>query len=143
MTGDRVLLVDDEEEFVRALAKRLRARGLEVDTAESGHRALEMAAAADYDVVVLDLAMPGIDGLETLRRLKESRPELQVLLLTGHGSIESGIKAMKTGAADFLQKPADFTELLEKIRQAGHEKTALVEKRQADEIADLVIRRGW
>ena len=116
MDKDRVLLVDDEEEFVRALAKRLRTRGLNVEISGDGKSAVDKVRKSDFDVIVLDLAMPGMDGLETLKRLREVNPDLQIVLLTGHGSIKAGVEAMKEGAVDFLEKPAEFSELLTKIK---------------------------
>ena len=143
MTGDRVLLVDDEEDFTEALAKRLEGRGLNVTTAESGAAALEKIRARDFDTVVLDLAMPGMDGIETLRRIKAEDPDVQVILLTGHGTVPSGVEAMKLGAIDFLQKPATFDELLEKIKEAGAKKALLVEKRTEEQVDEILRGKGW
>lgn len=143
MTGDRVLLVDDEEDFTEALAKRLEGRGLKVTTAESGAAALEKIRARDFDTVVLDLAMPGMDGIETLRRIKAEDPDVQVILLTGHGTVPSGVEAMKLGAIDFLQKPATFDELLEKIKEAGAKKALLVEKRTEEQVDEILRGKGW
>ncbi len=143
MEKDRVLLVDDEEEFVRALAKRLRTRGLNVDISGDGRSAVDKVKKNDFDVIVLDLAMPGMDGLETLKRLREVNPDLQIVLLTGHGSIKAGVEAMKEGAADFLEKPAEFSELLAKIKEASAKHMVLVEKRREDEVTDILRDRGW
>ena len=143
MDKDRVLLVDDEGEFVRALAKRLGARGLNVEISEDGESAVEKVKHSDFDVIVLDLAMPGIDGLETLKRLREVNPDLQIVLLTGHGSIRSGVEAMKEGAVDFLEKPAEFQELLTKIREASAKRMLLVEKRREEQVKDILRDRGW
>ena len=143
MEKNRVLLVDDEEEFVRALAKRLRTRGLEVEITGDGESAVEKVKQNGFDVVVLDLAMPGIDGLETLKRLREVNQDLQVVLLTGHGSIKSGVEAIKGGAVDFLEKPAEFSELLAKIKEASAQHTLLIEKRRAERVNDILRGRGW
>ncbi len=143
MEKNRVLLVDDEEEFVRALAKRLRTRGLEVEITGDGESAVEKVKQNGFDVVVLDLAMPGIDGLETLKRLREVNEDLQVVLLTGHGSIKSGVEAIKGGAVDFLEKPAEFSELLAKIKEASAQHTLLIEKRRAERVNDILRGRGW
>jgi DNA-binding NtrC family response regulator len=140
---DRVLLVDDEEDFVESLAKRLDRRGLRVETSSSGEQALEMVRRRSFDVIVLDLAMPGLDGIATLERLKQLDPDLQVILLTGHATVPKSVEAMKLGAADLLEKPADFAELLTKIREAGAKKAVLVEKRRADEVAEILMTRGW
>jgi len=143
MDKERVLLVDDEKEFVRALAKRLGARGLNVEIAGDGESAVEKVKTSDFDVIVLDLAMPGIDGLETLKRLREVNPDLQIVLLTGHGSIKSGVEAMKEGAVDFLEKPAEFSELLTKIQEAGAKRMILIEKRREEQVRDILRDRGW
>ncbi len=143
MEKNRVLLVDDEEEFVRALARRLRTRGLDVEISGDGESAVEKVKQSDFDVVVLDLAMPGIDGLETLKRLREVNEDLQVVLLTGHGSIKSGVEAIKGGAVDFLEKPAEFSELLAKIKEASAQHTLLIEKRRAERVNDILRGRGW
>lgn len=143
MTTDRVLLVDDEVEFVETLAERMRARGLEVDYTHSGDSAIEKVAQKTYDAIVLDLAMPGMDGLETLRHLIENHPDLQVILLTGQGTIATAVEATKLGAKDFLQKPTDIDKLIEKIRDARAQRMQLAEQRSAEEIADILSRRGW
>jgi DNA-binding NtrC family response regulator len=143
MTGERVLLVDDEETFVQTLGKRLTARGLRVETAGTGEEAVERAKHQAFDVVVLDLAMPGIDGIETLKQLLAIDPDLQILLLTGHGSIEKAVEATKLGAVDFMQKPASLPELLKQIQEAGARKALLVEKRAAEQISDVLKKKGW
>ena len=143
MNGHRVLLVDDEPDFVDALAKRLRGRGLEVHTANSGFEALDVLARTSVDTVILDLAMPEMDGIETLRRLKDVDPDLQVILLTGHGTIPAGIEAMKSGALDFLLKPFDYEELLEKIREAGQRKAELDREQTEKGVSDILRKAGW
>ncbi len=143
MACERVLLVDDEEPFVEALGKRLNARGLSVQTSNNGEDAVEKAKDHAFDVIVLDLAMPGIDGIETMRRLREVDADLQIILLTGHGSIERAVEATKLGAIDFLQKPASLADLLELIQEAGTRRTLLVEKRASEWAADLIKKRGW
>ncbi len=143
MTCDRVLLVDDEEAFVEALGQRLNARGLSVETSNSGEDAIEKAERGAFDVIVLDLAMPGMDGIETLKQLREDHPDLQIILLTGYGSIEKAAEATRLGAMDFLQKPASLSDLLEVIREAGVKKAVLVEKHASDQAADIISKRGW
>jgi DNA-binding NtrC family response regulator len=117
MAAEKILIVDDEQDFVSALAKRLRSKGWDAETAAGGKEALEKAESSEYTAIVLDLKMPGLDGIQTLKRLKEINPDLQIILLTGHGSIREGVEAMKHGALDFLEKPADFEDLLEKMQQ--------------------------
>jgi DNA-binding NtrC family response regulator len=143
MDKDRILLVDDEEEFVLALAKRLRARGLDVEVAGDGESAVEKVKQSGFGVILLDLAMPGIDGLETLKRLREVDPDLQVVLLTGHGSIKTGVEAMEEGAVDFLEKPAEFADVLAKIREASAKHMRLVERRRKGQVKDILRDRGW
>ena len=141
--SEKVLLVDDEEEFTQVLATRLKSRGVMVDTAESGFLALNKAREQHYDAVVLDLAMPQLDGIETLRRLLADNPDLQVIILTGQATVEKGIEATKLGALEFLEKPADIQQLMEKIGQAKGRKVMLVEKRQEERIKDILESRGW
>ena len=143
MTCDRVLLVDDEEAFVEALGKRLKARGLNVETSNSGEEAITKAEERTFDVIVLDLAMPGMDGIETLKRLRGSVPVMQIILLTGHGSIGKAVEATILGAMDFLQKPAGLSDLLELIREAGARKAVLVEKRASEQVDDVISKKGW
>jgi len=118
MEGYRVLLVDDEEEFVSALSERLALRGIEVDAALDGEEALAMLRDNEPDVVILDVMMPGLSGLEVLKQIKVTHPQSQVILLTGHGSTKEGIEGMRLGAFDYLIKPVDIEEMLEKMSQA-------------------------
>ncbi|MBW1808493.1 MAG: response regulator [Deltaproteobacteria bacterium] len=143
MTTDKILLVDDEAEFVEALAKRMKARGMQVEVASDGQTALDIAGSTNFTAIVLDLKMPGMDGIETLKRLKQINPDLQIILLTGHGSIREGVDAIKLGAIDFLEKPADFHELMEKIEQAKAKKLLLVEKRTEEKLADILSKKAW
>lgn len=118
MENWRVLLVDDEEEFVTTLAERLRLRGLQVDTALDGEQALQSIASNPPHLVVLDVLMPGISGLEALKLIRADHPDVQVILLTGHGSTRDGIEGMRLGAFDYLVKPVKIEELMEKMREA-------------------------
>ena len=118
-----VLLVDDEETFVETMAKRLENRNLETLTAFSGTQALEtLQTHQNLDVIVLDVKMPGMDGLETLKEIKNRFPLIEVIMLTGYATIESGIKGMKLGAYDFLMKPCDIEELVSKVNDAAKKK---------------------
>ncbi|MBN1591216.1 MAG: response regulator [Pirellulales bacterium] len=143
MGHEKVLLVDDEREFTQILAQRMESRGVGVDAVASGSEALEKAKGAFYDAIVLDLAMPEMDGIETLKRLLEINPDLQVILLTGHASMERGIEAVKLGAMDFLAKPADIQKLMEKIGEAKANKMLLVEKRTEQRIKGILNAKGW
>ncbi|MBU1230049.1 MAG: response regulator [Proteobacteria bacterium] len=118
----KILLVDDESDFVETMAKRFGIRKMPIDTARSGQEALELLAAQDYDVVILDVRMPGMDGLETLREIREKNPLTEVIMLTGHASLEAGMQGMNLGAYDYILKPADFDELLDKVRTAFERK---------------------
>lgn len=129
-----VLVVDDEEEFRDLTAKRLEKRGLKVKTAENGEKALEILEHSYTDVVLLDVKMPGIDGIETLRRIRIMKPLVEVVLLTGHASVDSGIEGMKLGAFDYLMKPIDLDPLLEKLSDAYEKKRLHQEKIEQAEI---------
>ncbi len=117
----RVLLVDDEREFVQTLSERLQMRDVGSAVTYDGQSALEMVQQDEPDVMILDLKMPGIDGLEVLRRVKRSRPRIEVIVLTGHGSEEDRKKCMQLGAFAYLQKPVDI-DLLSKTLRRAHEK---------------------
>jgi two-component system OmpR family response regulator len=118
----KVLLVDDEDDFRETLQKRLRNRKLQVEAAENGYKALELIQTQDFDVVVLDVKMPGMDGIETLKEIKIKKPDVEVIMLTGHASVESGIQGMQLGAFDYVMKPVPLDELLDKMRQAYERK---------------------
>ena len=118
----KVLVVDDEADFLETIVKRLHARSIDVTGAESGFKALDLIAGRPFDVVILDVKMPGIDGIETLREIKKKWPLLEVIMLTGHASVESGIQGMQLGAFDYVMKPVALDELLEKVRQAYERK---------------------
>lgn len=143
MNQERILLVDDEQEFVQALSERMESRGLQVDAATSGETALEKVKEKSYDAVILDLAMPGMDGIETLKNMLEENPDLQVILLTGRATVQKGIEAVKLGALDFLEKPAKIDLLLEKIKEAKTNRIILVEKRNEEKIRKIMGTKGW
>lgn len=114
----KILLVDDEEDFAVTLAERLRLRGLKVETAFDGEQALEMIDKDLPQLVVLDVMMPGLGGMEVLQRVRTDYPDLPVVLLTGHGSTRDGIEGMRLGAFDYLMKPIKIEELVKKIEEA-------------------------
>lgn len=116
MEGWNVLLVDDEQEFASTLAERLSLRGIRVRVAGSGREALDCIAEEVPQVVILDLMMPGMSGLEVLDRIKSSYPDVQVILLTGMGSAGDGVKGKQMGAFDYLMKPLDIEGLIQRIR---------------------------
>ena len=143
MADDKVLLVDDEKEFTRILSERMETRGLTVVTAKNGPAALKKAEKERFDAIILDMSMPEMDGIETLKRLLEINPDLQVIMLTGHATLEKGVEAVKLGAMDFLEKPADMDKLLAKISEAKAKKMVLVEKRTEQKIRGILKSKGW
>ena len=114
----KVMIVDDEIDFLETIVKRLKTRGIDVAGVESGYKALEVLDDSSPDVIILDVKMPGMDGIETLREIKKKKPLTEVIMLTGHASVESGIQGMQLGAFDYVMKPVALDELLEKVRQA-------------------------
>ena len=138
-----VLVVDDEEQFLKVFSQRLEGRGMKVDTSTSGEEALTKVAGKDFDAIILDLAMPGMNGIETLKRIRSENPELQIIILTGHGSIEKGVEAIKEGAVDFLEKPADVNKVMEKISEAKRKKVVLVEKKHEANVKEIIQSKGW
>jgi DNA-binding NtrC family response regulator len=143
MTEEKVLIVDDEIDFTEVLSQRMEARGITVDTAANGREALEKVGSTSYDAIILDLSMPDMDGLETLKRLVTENPDLQVIMLTGHATIENGIEAIKRGAMEFLKKPADLQDLIQRIQTAKARKTVLVQQRIEEKMRDILQRKSW
>lgn len=134
----RVLIVDDEEEFVRTLSERLTLRDYDVTTSLSGEDAVEKVRHYNFDVVVLDVLMPGMDGVETLREIKGIKPLIEVIMLTGHATVESAIEGMKLGAFDFLMKPCETTDLVSKINAAYERKTEQEERIREAKVKEIV-----
>jgi len=143
MANERVLLVDDEEEFVEVLKERLESRGLRVTTASDGTEALEAVRKKKFDAIILDFQMPGMNGVETLREILALDSDAQVILLTGHGTVGTSVQAIKGGAVDFMEKPADINTLLEKIGEAAVQRTVLLEQRSMEMIEDIIKKKGW
>ena len=128
----RVLVVDDEGDFRQTMVSRLLKRNIDASGAENGEKALKLINKFTYDVVMLDIRMPGIDGIAVLREIKKIKPLIEVVLLTGHGTVESGIEGMRLGAYDYMLKPAKFDDIIEKIQHAYEKKCVRSEKiRQA------------
>ncbi|MBW1925320.1 MAG: response regulator [Deltaproteobacteria bacterium] len=120
----RVLLVDDEEQFVTNMATLLKGRGFDVSTAFNGYDAVDMIKSGKlFDVIVLDLKMPGMDGLTAMTEIKTLSPDTEVIMLTGHASLSSGTRAIREGAFDYLMKPCDIEDLIEKIEEAHETET--------------------
>ena len=143
MAKEKVLLVDDELDFTQVLSERMKNRGVDVDTAASGREALEKARGTSYDAIILDLSMPEMDGIETLRHLLGDNPDLQVILLTGYATLQKGIEAVKLGAMDFLEKPAEIQKLIDTIHEAKSNKMLLVEKRIEEKIKGILETKSW
>lgn len=118
MKNLKILLVDDEEELVTTLAERLELRGLQAQMATNGEAALNLIETDPPQIVILDVLMPGLGGLEVLKRIKAQHSHIPVILLTGRGSTKEGIEGMQLGAVDYLMKPIDITELIKKMQQA-------------------------
>ena len=139
----KVLLVDDEQEFLETLSSRLELRGLKVSAVTSGELAVTEAQQDEYDAIVVDLSMPGIDGLETLKRIKAINPDAEIIMLTGHGSVQSGVEAMKLGAGDFLQKPVELSELMARIGEARDKRMLVLQKRSQEELRKILQAKSW
>ena len=127
----KILIVDDEEKFVSYLSKRLKMREYDVAISLSGEDALEKVKEHDFDVVILDVLMPGIDGIEALREIKKVKPLIEVIMLTGHASVEAGVEGMRLGAYDYLMKPCEAEELISKINKAYERKVDMEEQTRA------------
>ena len=141
--SERVLIIDDEKDFLDALSQRMIARDMDVSTATTAKEAIIKAKSTTFDAIIVDLQMPEMDGLETLKELKKINPDLQIILLTGHATVEKGIEAMKLGAMDLLEKPADIKVLTDKIRKAKAKKMVLVEKHTEEKIQQIISSKGW
>lgn len=143
MTTANVLIVDDEVEFSEAIAERLRDRGLHVDTAESGMQGLEMIQKKSYDAIILDMAMPEMDGFETLKQMLAIDKNLQIIFLTGRATVAKGVEAVKMGAVDFMEKPADLPTLIGKINEAQQTKVKLFQENLEKKMSDILRKKGW
>lgn len=115
---NKILLVDDEVDFLDPLSKVFKRYGLDVDTADRCQTALDKIASTNFDVIIMDVKMPEIDGIQCLSMIKEEWPEIEVIILTGHASVRLGIKGMEKGAFDYCMKPVDTEELLDKVKIA-------------------------
>lgn len=140
--SEKVLLVDDEKDFLDIMSERMEARGMTVKTADSADQALKILEKESFDAIVMDFKMPGMDGIQALKNIKTRKPELQIILLTGYATVEKTVEAMKIGATDLLEKPADLEALAAKIKQAKAEKMLVVEKQTEDKIKDILKRFG-
>jgi DNA-binding NtrC family response regulator len=134
----RILIVDDEKDFTESLAERLALRDYDVSTSFSGEEALEKLKTYNLDVVILDVQMPGLDGIETLREIKRIKPLTEVIMLTAHATVETAIKGMQLGALDYLMKPCDNEELVSKIERGYERKADQEERIRAAKVADIM-----
>ena len=138
-----VLLVDDEKDFVESLAERLKLRKFKVHTAFNGFEALKTIKKYEFDIIILDVEMPGKSGIETLKEIKGINQLVQILMLTGHATISTAIEGMKLGAFDYLLKPTETEILISKINEAY---SLVVEQRnriKKAEINNIVSKKGW
>ena len=139
-----VMLVDDEAPFVETMTKRLQKRELDVISALSGQAALDtLSQKPNIDVVILDVKMPGMDGLETLKKIKAGYPLTEVVMLTAHATVESAIEGMKLGAFDYLMKPCDMEQLMGKVREATRKKRDHEDKIREARVREVLTKRGF
>lgn len=137
-----VLLVDDEVPFVEAMTRRLTKRDLKITTAFSGQEALDrLKEDHGIEIVILDVKMPGMDGIEALRKIKKGYPLVEVVMLTGHATVESAIEGMKLGAFDYLMKPCDMDQLITKVREAVAKKRQHEDKIVEARMKEITGRR--
>lgn len=129
----KIMLVDDEERFLVTTQKLLQKQGYDIVTADSGKACLELLARQEVDVVVLDVKMPEMDGVETLKTIKQQHPLVEVIMLTGHATVESAVEGLMSGAVDYLMKPMGIEDLIDKVKEA-------FERRQAVEAKILAAR---
>ena len=142
MRGAKILLVDDEVVFTDNMSTLLEARGYIVTAVNNGESAIRALEESKFDVMVLDLKMPGMDGMEVLAEVRRLRPLIQVIMLTGHGTIESAVEGLQQGAYDYLLKPYDFESLFEKLQEAVEKKRAQELKIQAARHQEIILRHG-
>jgi DNA-binding NtrC family response regulator len=141
ITPSHILLVDDEEDFLEMLSLRLKESGESVLTATSVEKGLSVLEEEAVDVVILDVKMPEMDGIEVLQEIKKRHPLIEVIMLTGHGTVHTAVQGMKLGAFDFLLKPADFDDLLDMLKQARQRYRDQAERIQKAEAA-MTLRRS-
>ena len=142
MTIAKVMLVDDEKPFVDTMIKRLNKREVDIVPAYNGQEALDkLAEDSTIEVVILDIKMPVMDGMEALNKIKSKHPLVEVIMLTGHATVETGIEGMKMGAFDYLMKPCSADELVEKVQQAAAKKRQHEEKIMEARIKAITLRK--
>lgn len=139
----RILLVDDEKDFVETLAERLQLRDFNVRTAFSGIEAIKLVKEEEFDVIFLDVKMPGMDGIEVLKQIKSLKSLPQVIMLTGNATVETAIEGMKVGAFDYIMKPVVTEDLIELIGKASKIVEEHREKIRKAEVDNILRKRGW
>jgi DNA-binding NtrC family response regulator len=140
--SEKVLLVDDEIDFLEVMSMRMKARDLEITTAESAEQSINIIKKKSYDAVIMDFQMPGMNGMEALKIIKNNNPEMQVILLTAYATIEKTVEVIKAGAMDLLEKPADIDALIDKIKKAKRDKELQIEKQTEERVKDILNRFG-
>ncbi len=141
--NEKVLLIDDEQDFVDVLSERLNNREFQVSVSTSPKKGLEMALDQNYDAIVLDLKMPEMDGMEVLKKIIDEKPEMQVIILSGNATLEKGVKAVKLGAVEIMEKPVKIEKLVEKLKDAQMNKMMIVQEQMSDKIKSLMDSKGW
>ena len=139
----KLLLVDDEKDFIESLAERLELRDFDVKTALNGEEAIKLVSENEFDVIILDVKMPGKSGTETLKEIKNINQLSQVIMLTGHATVESAIQGMKLGAYDYIMKPTDTEELIKLINKAYKIVEEHRERIRRAEIDNILKKQGW
>lgn len=143
MENARILLVDDETDFTDTMSQLLQTRGYQVTAVNGGESAIKALGQGRYDVMVLDLKMPGMDGMATLKEAKKLELFTETLILTGHATIDTALEAMKLGAYDYLTKPCDIDDLVQKIQGARKKKDAAEEQEISKKIDRIVEGKGF
>ncbi len=142
MNTAKILLVDDEKPFVETMMKRLKKREIDVVPAYDGQEAIAcLEKNSDVEVVILDIKMPNMDGMTALKEIKKNFPLIEVIMLTGHATVETGIEGMKMGAFDYLMKPCDIDQLIEKVNEAVLRKRRHEEKIMEARMKAITLRR--
>ncbi len=143
MENVRILLVDDETDFTDTMSQLLQTRGYRVTAVNGGERAIEALGQGRYDVMVLDLKMPGMDGMATLKEAKKLELFTETLILTGHATVDTALEAIKLGAYDYLTKPCEIDELVQKIQGASKKKDATEKQEFSKKIDRIVEGKGF
>ena len=138
----RMMLVDDEERFLSTTKKLLAKKGYDVLTAASGSEAIEKIRGHNIHVVILDVKMPGMDGITTLKEIKRQFPMIEVIMLTGHATVESAIEGLQAGATDYLMKPSDIEDIIRKAEDAFIKRQGIEEKIRVARMRDLMKSPG-